>query len=73
VAAFVHQCPAIASTRVGAAPSQGGLTVRLLDDLVRPLQQRLRDRQTECFGGLQIDDQLELRPLYGQVGGLRTF
>ena len=36
---------------------------RLLDDLVRPQQQRLRDRAPERLGGLEIDDQLELRGL----------
>src|SRR5437016_393835 len=32
----------------------------LLDDLVRPPQHRLRDRQAERLGGLEVDDQLEL-------------
>ena len=42
----------------------------LLNDLIRPLQQRWRDRQPEGLGGLQIDDQLELRWLLdGQVDG----
>ena len=35
----------------------------LLDDLVRSQQQRLRDRQAQSFGGLQVDHQLELRRL----------
>jgi hypothetical protein len=35
----------------------------LLDDFVRPLQQRRRDRQPERLGGFEIDDQLELRRL----------
>src|SRR5438132_7531741 len=34
-----------------------------LDYLVRPQQQRLRNRQPEGLGGLEIDDQLELRGL----------
>jgi hypothetical protein len=43
----------------------------LLDDLVRPQQERLRDRQAERLGGLEVDDQLELRGLLdGEVGGL---
>ncbi len=42
-----------------------------LDDLIRPLQQRLRDRQAERLGGLEVDDQFELRGLLdGEVGGL---
>jgi hypothetical protein len=35
----------------------------LLDHLIRPLQERRRDRQAEGLGGLEIDDQLELRGL----------
>ncbi len=31
-----------------------------IDHLVRPLQERRRDRQAEGFGGLEVDDQLEL-------------
>ena len=41
------------------------------DHLVRAQQDRLRDRQTERFGGLQVDDQLELRRLFDRkIGGL---
>src|SRR5712692_5833517 len=44
---------------------------RSLNYLVRPPQQRRRDRQAEGLGGLAVDDQLELRRLLdGQVGGL---
>jgi hypothetical protein len=32
----------------------------LLDHLIRPAQQRWRDREPEGFGGLEVDDQLEL-------------
>src|SRR5258706_4015260 len=43
----------------------------LLDHLIRPQQQRRRDREAERLGGLQVDDQLELRGLlYGQIAGL---
>src|SRR5262249_15896348 len=43
---------------------------RLSADLVRPPEHRWRDRQVERLGGLEIDDQLELRRLLdGQVGG----
>ena len=43
----------------------------LVDHLVRPQQQRLRDREAERLGGLEIDDQLEFRRLLdGQIGGL---
>src|SRR6266478_2659044 len=42
-----------------------------IDHLIRPLQERRRDRQAEGLGGLRVDDQLELgRLLYGQVAGL---
>jgi 7-cyano-7-deazaguanine synthase len=47
--------------------------VPLLNDLIRPRQHRLRDRETERLGGLEVDDQLELRRLLdGQVAGLGT-
>src|SRR6266481_6720411 len=32
----------------------------LLDHLIRPLQERRRDRQAEGLGGLEVDDELEL-------------
>ena len=35
------------------------------------IEDRLRDRQAEGFGGLQVDDQLKFRwLLYGQIAGL---
>src|SRR5438034_5060359 len=41
------------------------------DDLIRPREQRLRNRQPERLCGLEVDDQLELpRLLDGQVSGL---
>src|SRR5688572_9761997 len=50
-----------------SAGSGGGSS---LDHLVRPQQQRRRDRQIEGLGGLEIDDQLELGGLLdGQVSG----
>src|SRR5439155_17477767 len=48
-------------------------SLHLLDDLVRPEQERLRHRESERLGGLEVDDQLELgRLLDGQIPGLRT-
>jgi hypothetical protein len=50
------------------------IVVSLLYYLVRPQQQPLRDRQPERLGGLEVDDQFELRRLLdGQVGGLGAF
>jgi hypothetical protein len=44
-----------------------------LDDLVRPHENRLRDRQAEGLRGLEVDDQLELCGLLNrEVGGLRA-
>src|SRR5713101_221455 len=43
------------SRRPRRAPAPG-----LLNHLIRPLQQRLRDRQAERFRGFQVDDQLPL-------------
>jgi hypothetical protein len=37
--------------------------MRLLNHLIRPPQQRRRDRQAEGLGRLEVDDQLELRRL----------
>jgi hypothetical protein len=36
------------------------LRIGLLDHLIRPLQERLGDRQAEGFRGLEVDHQLEL-------------
>src|SRR5215468_6582608 len=42
-----------------------------VDDLIRPQQQRLRDGEPERLGGLEVDDQRELRGLLDrQVTGL---
>jgi hypothetical protein len=42
---------------------------RLLDDLIRLEEQRLRNRQPECLGRLEVDDKLELRGLLdGEIG-----
>src|SRR5262249_8296118 len=49
-------------------------TEELLDDLVRPRQDRLRDREAEGPGRLEVDHQFELRGLLdGEVGRLGTF
>jgi hypothetical protein len=34
-------------------------TERLLDYLVGERQQRRRDREVDCFGGLEVDNELE--------------
>src|SRR5215470_6505127 len=45
-----------------------------LDHLIRPRQQRRRDRQAESLGGLEVDHQLELGGLLdGEAGRLRAF
>src|SRR6202045_4695683 len=45
-----------------------------LDHLIRPLQERRRDRQAEGPGGLEVDDQLKLLGLLDrEVGGLGAF
>jgi hypothetical protein len=42
----------------------------LLDHLIRPLQERRRNRQAEGLGRLEVDDKVELRRLQdGDIGG----
>src|SRR5512145_2915406 len=49
-------------------------TATLLDDLIRPQQQRRRNGEAESLGGLEVDDELErTRLLDGQVAGFRAF
>src|SRR5713226_569239 len=53
--------------------NQNGLAVYLLDDLIRPQQQRSRDRQAEGLRRLEVDDQLEPRRLLdGEVSRPRA-
>src|ERR1700726_2172893 len=45
-----------------------------LPHLIRPLQERLWDRQAEGLSGLEVDDQLEVRrSLDGEIGGFAPF
>src|SRR5215813_4783546 len=46
----------------------------LPDNLIRPRQQRRRDREAEGLGSLEVDDELELGGLFdGEVSGLGAF
>ena len=46
----------------------------LFNHLVRPRQDVRRNRQSDLFGRLQIDDEFKLhRPLYRQIGRLCPF
>ena len=70
-----------ASGSVALAPSSGaagspnsvgpgGLS---FDHLIRPLQERRRDRESEGLGGLEVDHQLELRwPFHWQIAWVCT-
>ena len=63
------------AARRGAPPpyQPGTCGGRSLDQFIRPPQQRRRDREAEGLGGLEVDDQLELRRLFdGEVGGPRA-
>ncbi len=56
--------------RPSAAVANHGIS---FDHLLGSDEQRGRDRQTECLGGFEIDDQAELiRLLYGHIGWLRA-
>src|SRR5262245_61733930 len=51
-----------------------GLSKRSLNYLVRPIQQRLRNYDTDLLGGLEVDHQLKFRRLLDrQIAGLGTF
>ena len=47
-------------------------SMKSLDNLVRALQERLRDRQAERPGGTEVDDQLELGGLLNGQATRRT-
>src|SRR5712692_661185 len=61
-----------AARRGGYRPScRGKPAEALLNDLIRPLQERFRDGQPERLGRLEVDDQVNLRRLlHGDVGRL---
>src|SRR4029453_7617811 len=50
-------------SKAARGPTGGGTAAASLDDLIRPRQQRPRDREAEGLGGLEVDDQLILRRL----------
>src|SRR5262245_18501244 len=72
----------IATTRIGSKMDLPSLSemcddapsgVVLLNDLIRPQQQRRRDGEAEGFGRLEIDDESKLGwLLYRQISGLRA-
>src|SRR5437899_8690944 len=54
-----------------ASARRGTCACSSFNDLIRPPQNRLRDRDAECLGRLEVDHQLELHRLFdGKVGGL---
>ena len=63
--------PSRLESRANLPASPLGVTPRLvgkgerrsLEHLVCPQQQRRRNGQAECFGGLEVDEELELRGL----------
>jgi len=60
--------------RPGLDEHRGAGQHALLDHLVSLKEDRLRDRQPERLGGLQVNHQLELRrPLHRQVDVLRSY
>ena len=45
-----------------------------MNDLIRPRQHIRRNRESDLFGGIQIDDELKfLRLLHREIGRLRAF
>src|SRR5262245_40144215 len=62
------------SSIVTCSPQRETHVGPLFDDLIRPRQERGRDREAEGLGGLEVDDEFELGGLLdGEVGGLRAF
>src|SRR4030095_9692622 len=62
--------PASGAARVPSVSPKRNVRRSIIDDLVGPDQQRLRDREPERLRGLVVDDQLELRGLLDrEVGG----
>src|SRR6266702_6596907 len=62
-----------AAKRTVPVPEMNMRRSLLLDDLIRPSQERLWDRQPERLGRLEVDHQLDLgRLLHGQVARLGT-
>jgi hypothetical protein len=54
-----------------SGPNVARCEVSLLDNLVGGGQQRFRDGEADCFGGLEVDGEHELGRLHNrQVGGL---
>src|ERR1043166_8579013 len=47
--------------------NEPGVTTSL-NHLIRPNEYRLRDRQPQRLGGLEVDDKLELRNLFDREG-----
>jgi hypothetical protein len=59
----------------GADPVLSGVDrQRLLDDLICPRDDRLRNGEAECLSGSEVDHEVEFSRLFnGQVGGLCPF
>jgi hypothetical protein len=54
-------------------PCIGFLPRRSLNNLIRPRQQRRRDREAEGLGGLQVDDEIKLGGLFHwEISRLRS-
>src|SRR5262245_3680686 len=65
--------PLAAQTTPQARARRGTRAGSSLDNFVRPREYRLRDRQAERLGGLEVDDQLEFRGLLDrEIGRVRS-
>ena len=55
-------------------PTFRGLEIRSFDHLVRPHQERLRDRQADGLGCFEVNDEVKLRGLFHrEISRLRAF
>jgi hypothetical protein len=63
-------CRTAANRRRGPGPDSCSATNALFDYLVGTGEERLGDREADCLGGPEIDDQLDFRRLLDrEVGG----
>jgi hypothetical protein len=54
IATYLRLAGSFANRSLGVSSGHGPLNLGLLDDFIRPQQQRRRDRQAERLGGFEV-------------------